>query len=279
MIWRTKKRSFDLTGPLVMGIVNVTLDSFSDGGKYLDPREAVEAAIRMAKAGADIIDIGGESTRPGAQPVDDQEEMARVCPVIWKLQEYISCAISIDTYKPEVAAAAIEAGAEIINDVTGLREPGMAEIAAACEAALIIGHIQGEPRTMQNAPQYQDVVREIRDFFLQTYSRALACGMTPEQIAFDPGIGFGKSVDHNLAILRNIAGLRVHDRPLVLGTSRKGFLAKVTGAAEIADRLAPTIATTALARASGVNIFRVHDVPENVRALKITDAILNAPPA
>jgi dihydropteroate synthase len=278
MRWRTKKREFDLAnGPLVMGIVNVTLDSFSDGGKCLDPREAVEHALRMAAEGADIIDIGGESTRPGAEPVDAEEEMARVLPVIWKLASELPCAISIDTYKAEVAEAALEAGAEIVNDVGGLRDAAMAEIVARAGAGVVIMHMQGEPRTMQEAPEYEDVTREIREFFRQSFDRAITCGMTPVQIAFDPGIGFGKTVGHNLSLIRHMADLRVEDRPLLLGVSRKGFLAKVTGAGEIRERLAPTLAVTALARANGVNIFRVHDVLENVRALKIAEAILTAP--
>ena len=278
MRWRTKKREFDLAnGPLVMGIVNVTLDSFSDGGKYLDPREAVEHALRMAAEGADIIDIGGESTRPGAEPVDAEEEMARVLPVIWKLSSELPCAISIDTYKAEVAEAALAAGAEIVNDVGGLRDPAMADTVARAGAALVIMHMHGNPRTMQEAPNYEDVTREIREFFRQSFDRAITCGMTPEQIAFDPGIGFGKTVGHNLSLIRRMADLRVENRPLVLGASRKGFLAKVTGAGEIRERLAPTLAVTALGRAHGVNIFRVHDVLENVRALKIAEAILTAP--
>src|ERR1700678_114509 len=166
MRWRTKKREFDLAnGPLVMGIVNVTLDSFSDGGRCLDPREAVEHALRLAAEGADIIDIGGESTRPGAEPVDAEEEMARVLPVIWKLGSELRCAISIDTYKADVAAAALEAGAEIVNDVSGLRDPAMAEAVARAGAGLIVMHMQGEPRTMQEAPHYEDVTREIRESF------------------------------------------------------------------------------------------------------------------
>jgi len=278
MRWRTKKRVFDLAdGPLAMGIVNVTLDSFSDGGKYLDPRQAIEHALRLAAEGADIIDIGGESTRPGAEPVDAEEEMARVLPVIWKLESELRCAISIDTYKAEVAAAALEAGAEIVNDVGGLRAPAMAQTVAQAGAGLIIMHMRGEPRTMQETPEYEDVTREIREFFRQSFDRAITCGMTHEQIAFDPGIGFGKTVAHNLSLIRHAAELRVEDRPLLLGASRKGFLAKVTGANEFRERLAPTLAVTALARAHGVNIFRVHDVLENVRVLKMAEAILNAP--
>jgi dihydropteroate synthase len=277
MLWRTKNREFDLQrAPLVMGIVNVTLDSFSDGGKCLDPREAVEHALRMAADGADIIDIGGESTRPGAEPVSVDEEMARVLPVIWKLEAEIQCAISIDTYKAEVAAAALEAGAEIVNDVGGLRDPAMADVAAKAGAGLIIMHMKGDPRTMQQQPEYQDVTGEIREFFRQSFDRAIACGMTPEQVAFDPGIGFGKSVAHNLTLIRRAEDLRVAGRPLVLGASRKSFLAKLSDTPAMEDRLAPTLAANAIGRAMGMNIFRVHDVLENVRALKIAESILRA---
>jgi dihydropteroate synthase len=278
MNWRTKKREFDLTrGPLVMGIVNVTLDSFSDGGKCLDPREAVEHALRLEAEGADIIDIGGESTRPGAEPVEAEEEMARVLPVIWKLESALKCAISIDTYKADVAEAALEAGAEIINDVGGLRDPAIAGLAARTGAGLVIMHMRGEPRTMQEGPEYEDVTAEIREFFRQSFARAITCGMSPEQIAFDPGLGFGKTTGHNLTLIKRMAELRVEERPLVLGASRKGFLAKVTGSQEMRERLGPTLAVTALGRALGVNIFRVHDVLENVRALKIAEAVLRAP--
>jgi dihydropteroate synthase len=277
MYWRTKNREFDLSaGPLVMGIVNVTLDSFSDGGKCLDPREAVEHALRLEAEGADILDIGGESTRPGAEPIDVDEEMARVLPVIWKLESSVKCAISIDTYKAEVAAAALEAGAEIVNDVGGLRDPAMADVAAKAGAGLVIMHMRGDPLTMQQEPHYEDVTSEIREFFRQSFARAITCGMSPEHIAFDPGIGFGKTAGHNLSLIKHIADLRIEDRPLVLGASRKSFLAQVTGAREMADRLGPTLAVTTLGRAFGVNIFRVHDVLENVRALKIAEALLRA---
>jgi len=278
MIWRTKKRTFDLADrPLVMGIVNVTLDSFSDGGKCLDPREAVEHALRMAADGADIIDIGGESTRPGAEPIDADEEMTRVLPVIWKLESDSDCAISIDTYKPEVAEAALEAGAEIVNDIGGLRDPAMAAVAARAGAGLVIMHMRGDPGTMQASPHYDNVTSEIREFFRQSFARAITSGMTPEQIALDPGIGFGKTLEHNLTLIKHSAALRIEDRPLVLGASRKSFLAKLTGAGEIRERLGPTLAVNTLARSFGVNIFRVHDVLENVRALKIAEAILTAP--
>jgi len=277
MYWRTKNRGFDLThGPLVMGIVNVTVDSFSDGGKCLEARAAVAHARRLEAEGADIIDIGGESTRPGAQPLSAEEELARVLPVIRELAPAARCAISIDTYKAAVAKAALEAGADIVNDVGGLRDPAMAGVAAEAGAGLVIMHMRGEPRTMQEAPAYEDVTREIREFFRQSFHRAITCGMKPEQIVFDPGIGFGKTAAHNLSIIKRMAELRVEDRPLVLGASRKSFLAAITGAGEMGERLAPTLGLTALGRALGVNIFRVHDVLENVRVLKIVEAVLSA---
>jgi len=277
MYWLTKNRGFDLAqGPVVMGIVNVTLDSFSDGGKHLDPSAAMAHARRLEAEGADIVDIGGESTRPGAEPVSADEEMARVLPVIREFAAQARCAISVDTYKAEVAQAALEAGAHIINDVGGLRDPAMAGVAADAGAGLIIMHMRGKPRTMQEAPAYEDIILEIREFFRHSHDRAITCGMKPEQLAFDPGIGFGKTAAHNLSLIKRIAELRVEDRPLALGVSRKSFLAKVAGAGEMSERLAPTVALTALGAAFGVNIFRVHDVLDNVRALKITEAILRA---
>jgi dihydropteroate synthase len=277
MFWRTNRREFDLTtSPLVMGIVNVTLDSFSDGGKCVDTHAAVAHALHLEAGGADIIDIGGESTRPGAEPVTAEAEIARVLPVIQALAPITRCAISIDTYKPEVAQAALAAGAEIVNDVRGLRDPAMADLVAKTGAGIVIMHMRGEPRTMQDAPHYEDVTAEIREFFRQSFDRAITCGMKGEQIVFDPGIGFGKTLAHNLTLIKRIAELRVQHRPLLLGASRKSFIAKVTNAQEISDRTAPSVAVTALARAFGVNIFRVHDVPENVYGLKITEAILNA---
>ena len=277
MYWRTKNRVFDLARkPLVMGIVNVTVDSFSDGGKCLDPQAAVAHALRLEAEGADIIDIGGESTRPGAEPVPAAVELDRILPVIRELAPKVRCAISVDTYKPEVAEAALDAGAEIINDVGGLRDPAMAGLAARTGAGAVVMHMQGEPRTMQQDPVYEDVTLEIREFFRHSFDRAITCGMKPEQIAFDPGIGFGKTVEHNLTLIQRIGELRVQGRPLVLGVSRKGFLATVTGAQDMTARLAPTIALTILGWTRGVNIFRVHDVLENVRALKITQGVASA---
>jgi len=260
-----------------MGVLNVTPDSFSDGGEFFDVDQATQQGERMALEGAEIVDVGGESTRPGAEAVSVDDELARVIPVITRLREKISARISIDTSKAAVARAAIEAGATIINDVTGGRgEPRMFALAAEKKAALIIMHMQGTPRTMQAAPHYDNVVSEVANFFRQQYERALECGVDAMAIAFDPGIGFGKTVEHNLALLADLPRLRVHDRPLVLGVSRKSSLGKMIGSNAMEDRLAPTIAFTALLRERGANVLRVHDVKENVAALRATEALLKA---
>ncbi|HEX8899086.1 MAG TPA: dihydropteroate synthase, partial [Chthoniobacterales bacterium] len=222
-----------------------------------------------------IIDVGGESTRPGADAVSADEELARVLPVIRQLRATTAAFISIDTSKAAVAREALQAGATIINDVTGGRaDPEMMPCAAQTGAGFIIMHMQGTPRTMQTAPHYDDVVREVANFFRQQYERALECGVDAMAIAFDPGIGFGKTVEHNLALLAHLERLRVHQRPLVVGVSRKSSLAKMIGSKAMEDRLAPTIAFTALLRERGANVFRVHDVKENVAALRATEAFL-----
>jgi dihydropteroate synthase len=258
-----------------MGVLNVTPDSFSDGGRFLLPEKAVESGLRMASEGADIIDVGGESTRPGAEPVGAEEELQRVIPVIEELTNKIDIPISIDTSKAQVARAAMNAGVSIVNDVTGGRgDKEMIPLVAENRAAFVILHMHGIPQTMQMDPNYTDVVSEVADFFRQQYLRALKCGVDPMAIAFDPGIGFGKTLEHNLELLAQLHRLRVNDRPLVIGVSRKSFLAKVIGSLEISNRLAPAVALTALLRARGADVFRVHDVKENVNALRITEAIL-----
>lgn len=275
-LWKIAGETIDLSGRgLIMGVLNVTPDSFSDGGEFLDRDAAVRQATRMLEAGADIIDIGGESTRPGAAEVSAKEELDRVLPVIEGLKQVRPEArISIDTSKAEVARAAVGAGAVIINDVTGGRgDPAMRRVVAESGAGFIVMHMQGTPRTMQNAPHYEDVTREVRDFFRQEYRRALECGIDSMALAFDPGIGFGKNLQHNIELLRRLSQLRVEERPLVVGVSRKSFLAKVAGATEIADRVAPTIALTALLRARGADVLRVHDVKENVAALRVAEAL------
>ena len=258
-----------------MGVLNVTPDSFSDGGKFFAAEQAVEHGVRMAVEGADIIDVGGESTRPRADPVLAEEELRRVIPVIEKLRTKIDVPISIDTSKTEVARASIQAGASIVNDVTGGREDNeMLSLIAEMTSAFIIMHMQGTIQTMQNQPQYEDVVSEVSDFFRQQYARAIGCNIDPMAIAFDPGIGFGKTLDHNLELLAHLERLRAHDRPLVIGVSRKSFLARLANSLEMKDRLAPAVALTAPLRVRGADVFRVHDIKENESALRVTEAIL-----
>ena len=275
-IWKVGDRVFNVSRQgLVMGVLNVTPDSFSDGGKFFAAEKAIEHGLRMAAEGADIIDVGGESTRPGAEPVAAEEELRRVIPVIEKLRAKIDVPISIDTWKADVARAAIDAGAAIVNDVTGGRgDEGMLSLIAETKSAFVIMHMQGTFRTMQNQPQYEDVVSEVADFFRQQYARAIVCNIEPMAIAFDPGIGFGKTLDHNVDLLAQLERLRAHDRPLVIGVSRKSFLAKLANSKEMKDRLAPAIALTSLLRARGADVFRVHDVKENVCALRVTETIL-----
>lgn len=277
MIWQTKDRTFDLTRrALIMGVVNVTTDSFSDGGQFADTDRAVAHARQLAADGAEIIDIGGESTRPGAEPVSAQEEMRRVLPVIARLHQLPTFpVISIDTMKPAVARAALDAGAGIVNDVTGLRDPAMREVVRASGAGAIAMHMQGTPRDMQLAPAYGDVTAEIREFFRQTFEACLRCGIEPMRLAFDPGIGFGKTLAHNLALVRNLAAMRVGGRPLVLGVSRKSFIGKALGTAAVEDRAWPTVALTSYGRAHGASVFRVHDALPNAQALRMTEAILD----
>ena len=280
MIWQVADRALDLSQhSIIMGVLNVTPDSFSDGGEFFTTEKAIEQGVRMAAEGAQIIDVGGESTRPGAEPVSAEEELARVLPVIVKLRERTSAFISIDTTKAVVARAALEAGASIINDVSGGRaDPEMMKLAAEKKAAIIIMHMQGTPQTMQTDPHYADVVTEVADFFRQQYASALECGIDSMAIAFDPGIGFGKTVEHNLELLSNLPRLRVHDRPIVVGVSRKSFLGKMIDSTQMSDRLAPTIAFTALLRERGANVLRVHDVKENAAALRVTERLLEAAP-
>jgi len=274
--WKIAGRVFDLSRHgLIMGVLNVTPDSFSDGGKFLAVEKAVEHGLTMVGEGAQIIDVGGESTRPGAASVAVEEELRRVIPVIKKLRAKIDIVISIDTSKAQVARAAIEAGASIVNDVTGGRgDREMMPFVAEIKAAFIIMHMQGDPRTMQSDPRYVDVISEVADFFRQQYACAVECGIDPMAIAFDPGIGFGKTLEHNLDLLAQLERIRVHKRPLVVGVSRKSFLAKLTGSSEMNDRLASAVALTSVLRARGADVFRVHDVKENVNALRVTEAIL-----
>ena len=275
-IWKIGKRVFDVSRHgLIMGVLNVTPDSFSDGGEFLTTDKAIERGLQMAAEGAHIIDIGGESTHPGSQSVTVAEELRRVIPVIENLHRKLDVPISIDTSKADVARAAIEAGASVVNDVTGGQgDEQMLPLVAESKAAFILMHMQGIPRTMQVQPRYTDVVAEISEFFRQQYARAIGLNIDPMAIAFDPGIGFGKTLEHNLELLAQLERLRTHDRALVVGVSRKSFLGKLIGSPEISDRLVPGLALTSLLRARGADVFRVHDVKENVYALRVTEAIL-----
>ena len=277
MLWHTARGVLDLgTTGVIMGIVNVTPDSFSDGGRYFDADRAIGHALKMLEDGAAIVDIGGESTRPGADPVSVTEEMQRVLPVIkGVLERAPESWVSIDTSKAEVARAALEAGAAIVNDVTALRgDAEMAVVTARARAGLVLMHMQGSPRTMQQAPFYNDVVSEVRQTLLTSLQQAEAAGVGAEFIALDPGIGFGKNVEHNLALLRHLPDLVSDGRPLVIGLSRKSFLSKITTGDAAADRLWPTVALTAMLRDRGARVFRVHDVRENLAALKAVEAVL-----
>ncbi|BCX47419.1 dihydropteroate synthase [Haloferula helveola] len=258
-----------------MGILNVTPDSFSDGGRHDAPAAALEQARRMIADGADIIDVGGESTRPGAEPVSAEDESARVRPVIQALRAEWDGLISIDTMKSRVALAALEAGADIVNDVAGLRDPAMVELCAGMRCGVVAMHMRGEPRTMQAAPEYGDVVAEVRGFFEERYASLTAAGIDAEAICFDPGIGFGKTLEHNLALLRGLPELEVEGRPLLIGVSRKSFIGRLLESDELSDREWPTVALTAWARESGARVHRVHDVRPNREALRMVEAILN----
>jgi len=280
MLWQTKNRLFDLSSRgVVMGILNLTLDSFSDGGRFFNPDAAVEHALRMEAEGAEIIDIGGESTRPGAEPVSEADELARVIPVIERLAGRLKAVISVDTSKAAVARAAVEAGAGIINDVTALQgDPAMLQVASQSGAGVILMHMKGTPPTMQEAPHYDDVVAEVRDFFRQNAALALRSGVDPLRIAFDPGPGFGKTVEHNVMLLRHLNALRpseMPDRPMVWAVSRKRFLGTLIDDMALEQRFWPTVALTSLGRELGASVFRVHNVKANVEALRMTEAILN----
>lgn len=255
-----------------MGVVNVTPDSFSDGGMYLNAGAAIAHGLELVGDGADILDVGGESTRPGAEPVGEAEELRRVEPVVVGLAERGT--VSIDTSKAAVAAAAIDAGASIVNDVTALRgDPEMAALCAEREVGVVLMHMPGDPRTMQDDPRYEDVVDDVKAFLLERVEAAAAAGVDEQRIWVDPGIGFGKTLQHNLELLRRLAELRELGRPLVIGTSRKSFIGKVDGSS-VEERIGGTIASSVLAAAEGADVLRVHDVAEMAQALKIAAAVL-----
>ena len=276
MIWKCQDLNFDLQlRGEIMGILNVTPDSFSDGGAFTSPERALAHAGKMIQEGAAIIDVGGESTRPGAEEVSVSDELARTVNVIAELREqHPEIALSIDTSKPAVARACLESGARILNDVSGFADPEMAEAAAQSGAGIVVMHMQGSPRTMQKEPVYQDVVREIGEFFEERFADLTGRGIAPEQIVFDPGIGFGKTVAHNLALLRNLDQLTAANRPLLLGVSRKSFIGRLLGESDsMENRSWPTVALTAYAAEKGVPLHRVHEVKKNLHALRTVEAI------
>jgi dihydropteroate synthase len=257
----------DLTRPRVMGVVNVTPDSFSDGGRYLDPAHAIAHARQLLADGADIVDVGGESTRPGADEVSAAAECARVLPVVRALARD-GAIVSVDTSKPEVIRAAVDAGASMINDVRALRVAGALDAAAASGAAVCLMHMKGDPRTMQQAPQYADVVADVREFLAERIDAARAAGIPGERIAVDPGFGFGKTLEHNVAVMRGLPALAALGYPVVVGYSRKSSLGAITGRGPH-DRLAASLAAALVAIARGARIVRVHDVRETVDALAV----------
>ncbi|HEY2986151.1 MAG TPA: dihydropteroate synthase [Candidatus Binatia bacterium] len=258
---------------VVMGIVNVTPDSFSDGGKYFDPARAAAHGEEMARDGADVIDVGGESTRPGARSVSAAEEMDRVLPVIRELRRKVSLPISIDTMKSEVARAALGEGADVVNDISALGfDPAMAPLVAAEKVPVVLMHMQGTPQTMQRDPSYADVVGEVKTFLRRRIQFAIDAGVAADKTIIDPGIGFGKNLDHNLALLRGLADLAALGRPILVGTSRKTFIGKLLDAGP-EERLEGSLAAAVAAVLAGANIIRVHDVKEAARAVRVTDAI------
>jgi dihydropteroate synthase len=272
-VWTRRKGP----GPVVVGILNVTPDSFSDGGDFLDPEAAAEHAAAMLDEGADILDVGGESTRPGSDPVSQEEEIRRVIPVMERiLAVHPEAVISVDTYRSGTATAALEAGASLVNDVTALRgDPRMVSLIEEAGCPVILMHMQGEPKTMQKDPHYEDVVCEVSDFLAERAEYAVAGGVRPENVILDPGIGFGKNLEHNLALLRNLDAVVDLGFPVLIGASRKRFIERITGVQEAKDRVSGTVATTVLAFEQGATFFRVHDVRANRAALAVVEAVLH----
>ncbi len=266
-------------GPSLFGILNVTPDSFSDGGDFLDPEAAARHAEVLLDEGADVIDVGGESTRPGSDPVSEEEELRRVVPVVRKILEARPGAVvSVDTYRVRTAEAALEAGARIINDVTALRgDRRMAALVAEAGCPVVLMHMLGEPKTMQREPHYDDVTREVRHFLEERAEHASAAGVVQENIILDPGIGFGKTLEHNLTLLARLGEIVSLGPPVLLGASRKRFLGSITGSEDAKDRLFGTVATTILGYERGATLFRVHDVGANREALAVAEAVRLAP--
>jgi dihydropteroate synthase len=274
--WRCRDHTFPLgVRTLVMGIVNVTPDSFSDGGMLSTTEEAVAHGVQLAADGADILDIGGESTRPGADAVPLDQELARVVPVVTGLAEAAPThvALSVDTRRPDVARAALDAGASIVNDVTAGRDPAMFDAVRAAGAGLVLMHMLGDPATMQDDPRYDDVVADVRDFLAARIGAAVAAGVPRDHVCVDPGLGFGKTLEHNLALLRAIAAFEQLRTPVLVGASRKRFIGELTGVEDPIDRVEGTAGTVAWCAANGVDVVRVHDVLAMARVVRVVDAI------
>ncbi|TVP83399.1 MAG: dihydropteroate synthase [Thioalkalivibrio sp.] len=266
-------RPLRLDGPVVMGVLNVTPDSFSDGGRHAGEAAALAHARAMVASGAGIIDVGGESTRPGADPVPLQQELDRVIPVLERLRAELDVVLSIDTSKPAVMQAALDAGAGMINDVNGLRAPGAVEVVASGTAAVCVMHMQGQPRSMQERPHYADVVAEVADFLTRQAEGLVSRGVARERIALDPGFGFGKTLEHNLALFRSLPGLAALGYPLLVGVSRKSMIGTLLGGRPVSERLAGSVAAAVVAARAGARILRVHDVRETMDALTIQRAL------
>lgn len=272
-IWRHRTGEIVLDRTRVMGILNVTPDSFSDGGRYFDSDAALRHGLEMVEHGADLLDIGGESTRPGSDPVSAEEEWRRIGPVIRSLASKVDVPLSVDTMKREVASKAIEVGASIVNDVSGLRDPAMVRLVAGSRAGAVVMHMLGNPKTMQTHPVYTDVVRQVRSFLRKRIQVLEAAGVPSEAIAVDPGVGFGKTQDHNLALLNHLDRLASLGHPVVVGVSRKSFIERL-GGGEPGERLPGSLAAATLAVAKGAHVVRAHDVRETVRAMRVADAVL-----
>jgi dihydropteroate synthase len=276
VIWRVGPHLLDCGArTLVMGILNVTPDSFSDGGRYFDPESAVGRGVEMVRDGADIIDIGGESTRPGSDPVSVEEERERVVPVIKRLASEVDVPISIDTRKHEVAAAALDAGATIVNDVTAGSDPEMFGLARDTGAGMVLMHMKGEPKTMQENPHYEDVVREVREYLEARMRVAVEAGLEWDRLCVDPGLGFGKSTSHSLRLMKETDSLLDLARPLLVGPSRKSFIGDALDT-DVGERLEGTAGAVAYMMAMGAHIVRIHDVKEIARVVRVVDAIVRA---
>jgi len=273
LTWRNFSLDFSKR-TYIMGILNVTPDSFSDGGLYFDKSSAIERAYQIVEEGADIIDIGGESTRPGSEPISIKEELKRTIPVIEAISKKIKVPISIDTYKSEVAKVALDAGASMVNDISGLRfDPKMPDVVSEFKVPVVIMHIKGKPQDMQQNPVYDALIPEIIDYFRVGMKTAISAGVSKDKIIIDPGMGFGKTFDHNLEIINNLREFTFFEKPILVGPSRKAFIGKILGDAPATERLEGTAAAVSISIINGANVVRVHDVKEMVKVAKVADAV------